>query len=144
MSTLGDDAIISGNLHDIAPVESLFSIALDLYVGWAEGGEGPLAVGIAHGDYSDAEILECLKADTLDLANKIEREQAKRLVRSVGYITGLDADGAMNDGKMIRVKSRFHLEEGQNMKFWVWNRSKGALSTGADVQVFGSHFARRT
>ncbi len=103
------------------------------------GGEGPILVGWAHADYSDAEVEEWIENQgawgTSDL---VQQEVAKRKIRTAGEFSGVAGDEVLNDGKFIRTRMKFMLNAGQTMRFWAYNRSGAALTTGASLLVEGT------
>ncbi len=143
LSTLANATVLSGSL--IATLtEDLHLIHADL--AWSiQGltpGEGPIYVGIAHGDYSDAEILEALLASLTGPGNKIEQEQSRRLVRRIGGFPGILAEEVLADGQQIRTRLNFTVQSAKTVKMFAFNRSGGTLTTGAVIRVFGSVFGR--
>ncbi len=101
-------------------------------------GEGPLAVGLAHSDYTVAEILEFLQLATgFDRGDKGGQEIAKRLIRRVGTFTGGSDGEVLNDGKPIKTKLNWVLTEGKTVQAWIINLSSGALTTGTRYNVNG-------
>ncbi len=97
-------------------------------------GDGPVLVGVAHSDYSAAEIEEWLEETSSWIkSNKIGMERARRKCRIIGsFESQTEALGAMimNDGKPVRVKLGFMLESGMTLQFWVYNLSSTSLATG--------------
>lgn len=144
LSTLANVTVIRVGLHDITAVRGLWSISCDLNIALKgmTAGEGPLIIGVSHSDYTVGEIKECLEADTLDFGNKVEMEQAQRKVREFGVISAVGVAEALNDGKQIRVKTGFYLEEGKGLDLWVWNKSGGSLAGGAVITGIGKHYVR--
>ncbi len=106
-------------------------------------GEGPIDFGVAHSDYSVAEILQALSSNAgwapTDL---IEMEQSRRLVRLIGTFSGQDANETFNDGKPKRTKLRWPFRANQNMVMFAVNRSGAALTTGAVLEVAGKAYLR--
>jgi len=98
--------------------------------------DGPIEVGLMHGDYTAAELEEFIEnAGSWNESDLLQsREVAKRLIRSVGMMTG--ADARLNDGKPIRTKLNWILNEGQTLDLWVYNHGD-ALTTGAELFVVG-------
>ena len=144
LSTLGSAIVISGNLFDSTLAEDLFCISTDITVQMRDhtAPEGPLEFGLAHGDYSDTEIKEHLDVSFMDPDKQIEKEHAKRLVRLIGSLSGLNASEVFNDGRKYRQKLKFTVGNGYNVKFWVANRDGGALTTGTTVTYQGVMFGR--
>ncbi len=100
-------------------------------------GDGPIVVGLAHSDYTAAEIEECLEAaGAWDEGDKVAQEQAKRLVREVGTFSDGTTDQELNDGKPIKTKLNWLLATGDTLQTFIWNRG-AALTTGSEVVVTG-------
>ncbi len=104
-------------------------------------GDGPIFVGVAHSDYSDAEIEASIEASSSwDRGDKIQRELAQRLVRTIGSFstTGVTLSvDVLNDGRPIKTKLNWGLTTGDTLKIWAYNAGSSALGTGASVFVLG-------
>ncbi len=103
---------------------------------------GPLIQGVAHSDYTDAEIEEWIELSTgWAEGDKVSREINGRLIRRIGTfdVTGPDlSSNALADGRMIKTKLNWILTTGQNLKFWTYNTGTVALgTTDPDVSVAG-------
>ncbi len=102
---------------------------------------GPIMVGVAHSDYVDAEIEAWIEQSTgWDEGDKIAREVAGRLIRKIGTIPMVTSLAAspLNDGKSIKTKLNWILNQGQNLKFWAYNHGSAAISgTDPDMHVDG-------
>lgn len=98
---------------------------------------GPILVGIAHSDYSAAEIEEFLEtSDSWDEGNKVEQEIANRLIRRVGTFQSpalATESVSLNDGKPIRTKLNWILNQGQTLQLWVYNLGSAAVATTTPV-----------
>ncbi len=100
-------------------------------------GDGPISVGLAHSDYTDAEIEEVIEVTgSWDIGNKISRERMKRLVRHVGvFNTQITGEAAvLNDGNSIKTKLNWGLVTGDTLRFWAYNHGTSALA-GTDPQL---------
>ncbi len=100
-----------------------------------------LEFGLAHSDYTASEIEECLESQgSIDLGDKIAQEQANRLVRTIGTISG-DATQAggvpFNDGKQIKTRLNWLMAAGDQLQLWVRNGSAIVYSVGSNVSVVG-------
>ncbi len=105
-------------------------------------GEGPIVVGVAHSDYSAAEIEECLEAQaSWDASDLVAREQARRKVRTIGTFPNVASGEVLNDGKEIRTKLGWIAEAGMTLQFWTWNKSGAALTTGGIAEHDGRVYA---
>ncbi len=143
LGALVDNVVIAADSD--AFTNRFFLISADLE--WAmrdhTGGEGPLKVGIAHGDYTVTEIQENLALTGMeDDGDKIAQEQGRRLVRSSGQFSGLSSDEALNDGMAIRTTAKFVIQDGQTVKFYTWNRSGATLTTGTAISITGKLYGK--
>ncbi len=99
--------------------------------------QGPLVVGVAHSDYTAAEIEECLEATgAWDEGDKIAQEAGKRLVRVVGTFGDGTTDQELNDGKPIKTRLNWLLATGDTLQLFIWNQG-AALTTGSEVNASG-------
>ncbi len=98
--------------------------------------------GLSHSDYTAAEVEECLEAGgSIDLGNKIAQEQANRLVRTIGVMTGDPVAGAgmdFNDGKPKKTKLNWRMSTGKQLALWIRNGSSVNYTTGAGLRVQGN------
>ncbi len=109
--------------------------------------DGGAEFGLAHGDYTAAEIEECLEATTsMALADKIAQERANRMVRVLGTITGNQAiaggEAPANDGRPIKVKLNWLIPSGENISAWIKNSSGVVYTTGSSLSVLGSFWVK--
>ncbi len=98
-------------------------------------GEGPIAVGFAHNDYSVGEIKEALEVNLLGPGNKTEQEQAGRLVRDVGTFEQL-TNTNLNDGNLFRTRLNWQIQDGKELDVYAFNEGS-QLTTGTIVFVSG-------
>ncbi len=103
--------------------------------------QGPIEFGVAHSDYTAAEILEVISnAGSWDSGDKISQERAKRLVRKIGvFVSEGDAgvsDVRFNDGVPVKTKLNWILATGDTLKMWGLNKG-GILTTGAEIKAEG-------
>ncbi len=98
-------------------------------------------IGLAHSDYSAAQIEECLEAQSsFDLGNKQSQEKAGRLVRSLGFLSGraiADQSIALNGGRPVKTKLNWKLSTGDSLNLWIRNGSGTIYTTGAAIAVIG-------
>jgi len=94
---------------------------------------GPIMCGIAHSDYSDAEIEAWIESSTKswNRGALAEQEIDNRLIRRVGIFTPIVSLGAevLNDGKPIKTKLNWPLMSGQGLKVWAYNMGSSPLAT---------------
>ncbi len=140
LGTLATKVVIAAGFGDAVGARTF---ALSMKATWTmvgiTPGEGPIAVGVAHSDYSAAEIEEWIENNGgWDEGDLIGQEQAKRKIRQVGVFNGVAADEVLNDGKPIRTGLKFYLQSGDNLQQWAYNLSSSTLTTGAQVEVLGT------
>ena len=106
-------------------------------------GDGPILVGLAHGDYSLVEINEYLEQTTSwDEGDKASQEISKRQIRRVGLLAGPESTAGfisvLNDGKPVKTKLNWIINQGQSISFWAYNAGDSALATtDPDVKFIG-------
>ncbi len=128
-----------------AVADRLRVISANLSYSWSDIGaavDDALTFGLAHSDYSAAEIEECLESNSsIDLGDKIAQEQANRLVRIVGTITnesGAAGGGAkFNGGAPVKTKLNWKLAAGDQLGIWVRNASGTVYTTGSAIVAAG-------
>lgn len=106
--------------------------------------DGPVLVGLAHGDYTAAEIEQVIEnAGSWDEGDLVNQEVGKRKVRIVGTFraTGVAAEAAqtfvLNEGRPITTKMGWILTTGKGIDFWAYNQGTGALVAGAFLHIYG-------
>lgn len=147
LGTLGDNTTVSANMFaDAVEGSDIYLVSGDLNIGiqGSTSGELPILFGVAHDDYTDLEITECLQADQLDFSDKIQMEKARRTVREWGQLAETEsASGHISAGNMVRYKFRFRSEQGHNVKIWAHNFSGGTLTTGATLYWSGKVYVKK-
>ncbi len=143
LSTLGDNTVLTQSILG-ALGEEMFFISADLTWTLAEAtaGEGPIKVGVAHGDLTAAEINEALDASPLDRDDIIANERRRRPVRTVGMFRSTTATEVLNDGRKIRTTIKMKVGIGHDLNFWARNQSGATLTAGTQIQVDGVLYAR--
>lgn len=151
IGTLASNTILTGVLFTNG-TDRKYIISADLTWTWSEvtAGDGPLDVGLAHGDYSAAEILQWFASASFDQSNKIAAEQNRRLIRQAGTISadkegvgsGAILAGQLADGSLKRIKLNMVLEGAQAVNVWVRNVDASAFQTGSLLRVTGKVWYR--
>lgn len=103
---------------------------------------GPILVGVAHSDYSAAEIEAVIEnTGSWNEGNLIEREVADRKVRVVGQLApggGVADTQVLNEGRPVKTKLNWILQPGATLDLWAYNLGTVALSTtDPDLHVEG-------
>ena len=107
--------------------------------------DGPIMVGIAHGDYSDAEIEAFIEnAQSWNEGDLVGQEVAKRKIRTIGIFRTEDATASapaavatLNEGRPIKTKLNWVLNQQQTLRFWAYNLGTSVLTAGAHVNCEG-------
>ncbi len=146
LGTLGNKTAISATVADTV-IEKAWcssvkcSYSMSGYT--AVQADGPLLVGVAHGDYTSTEIEEWIESvDSWEETDQIGQEIGRRKIRRIGQFdippnTAPEDTIVLNDGKMISTKTKYVFSTGQTVRFWVYNQGTGALTTGAILSVQG-------
>ncbi len=99
--------------------------------------DGPIQVGIAHSDYSDAEIEEVIESTgSWTEGDKIEQEKAKRLIRTIGIFdnpASASESVSLHDGVKLLIKLNWILTTGQTLRLWAYNLGSSAIGTTSPV-----------
>ncbi len=137
---LGDD--ISDSVVERAWLSSVKATwSMDQFTEGA--GDGPILVGIAHSDYTDAEIEAWVEqTSSWEEADLVAQEVAKRKIRRVGTFgqTGPALSGmVLNGGKPITTKCGWMLASGQSIRIWAYNSGSSALATTSPAVVTSGH-----
>lgn len=148
LGTLANEDVVGGDMiggQQVIDDMWLYSIRSNWTVDDLTVGQGPIIVGVAHGDYTDAEIEEWIEANaSISQQNLVENEQARRKIRQVGVFSGAAVAESLNDGKPIKTKLGFVLQSGETLRMWAYNFSGDALSVTVPViRALGSLFMRR-
>ncbi len=97
--------------------------------------DGPIDIGVAHGDYTAAEVEEWIEATASWTRNdQIAAEQANRKCRRIGTFS---EDGVLNLGRPVKTKLNWHVTTGENVNLWIYNHGP-TLQTGAVIGIQGS------
>ncbi len=146
LTTLGPRTLVAQVFDETVTERALLSSIVSTYVmdDFTNGIDiGPIMVGIAHGDYTAAEIEEFIEnTASWAEADKIGQEVAKRQVRIIGIFGSglLDASAhqTLNDGKPIKTKLNWILNAGQTLDVWAYNLGTAAVATTVpDIHLEG-------
>ncbi len=100
---------------------------------------GPWLVGLAHSDYSAAEIEEWIEnTGSWEEGNLIQQEIADRKIREVGVFDDPDAAAdsvVLNDGLPIKTKLNWILTIGQTLDVWVYNLGAASQSGATSANM---------
>ncbi len=141
----GATAVLGATADQVVERAYLSSIVCQYSFAGFTGGDniGPVSVGVAHGDYSLAEIEAYLEAATSwNEGDLVAREVSQRKIRRIGTFTTTAASAGeanvLNDGKSIRTKLGWILNTGQGLNFWLYNQGSAAFATtDPNVHIWG-------
>ncbi len=146
LSTLGANTLIGSLVADTVVDTTWMS---SVKATWAIGdftnavGDGPITVGIAHSDYTDAEVEAFVENITgsWDAADLVSQEIARRKIRVVGTFQSVGVAATtlevLNDGNQITTKAGWMLSEGQTVRIWAYNAGDSSLTDGTRLHVNG-------
>ncbi len=139
LSTLANATVIGVDFDETVDTRVLI---LSMEATWAlqnnTAGEGPIVVGVAHGDYTDAEVQEVLvTTGSWKEGSLVNQEIARRKVRIVGMFNGEANDQVLNDGKPIKTTMKWILVNGETLRLFAYNRASATLTTGGVVILQG-------
>ncbi len=134
------------NAFDSTVDDSTYLLSIQAVWSMAEhtAGEGPIVVGVAHSDYTVAEISEWFSATgAWDRGNKVAQEQNRRSIRQVGVFDGNNVSETLNDGVPVKTKLGFMLSPGDTLQQWAINQDTSILTTGTLILADGKVWAGR-
>ncbi len=146
LGTLATKVVIGGTVGDTVSEKAWCSSIVcshSMADFTAAADKGPVVVGVAHGDYSDAEVEEWIETiDSWEEADMIGQEIGRRKIRRIGTfrvpVGAVPGDiQILNDGRNIRTKCGWMLTTGQTLRFWAYNLGDASLTTGAEYNVQG-------
>lgn len=144
LGTLAQFAMVSDNFDEVAEEKTLVSSIDAIWsIDQLKSPDGPIMFGVAHSDYTAAEIEAVIEATgSWKLGDKIEQELQKRLVRIIGVFASgsmsstFQSDHTLNDGRPIKTKLNWGLSTGQTLELWAY--AMGPVdTTGAVIRVEG-------
>ncbi len=138
-----------GTLANLAAISTVLTSAMEnegrvssIEASWSRrtgtAGEGPVMFGVAHPDYTTAEIEAAIEIAVLGPGTLIQKEVANRLVRHIGTFSGVDSNEVINDGKPVKTKLNWAFQDGQvALTVWAYNLFGTVLTTGMVINVLG-------
>ncbi len=146
LSNLGARTLISTQFDNVVN-ERTFVSSIEAIWTLAEftplAQDGPILVGVAHSDYTDAEIQAVIDATaSWNEGDLIAQEVSHRKVRKIGIFPSPSAAQStesvvLNDGRKIKTKLNWILLQSQTLRVWAFNMGSSVLTTGAHVDVQG-------
>ncbi len=121
-------------------------LSLEYTATWADIAaqiDGGAVFGVAHGDYTDTEIEECLEISaSISQGDMISREKANRMVRILGTIQGdpntAEGDSTFDSGQMNKERLNWEIPIGKTLKQFLYNSSGTIWTTGSLLFMMGT------
>ncbi len=138
LGTLAANTLIAQATQDQVGERTLVTSVIATYAlsGFTVGDNiGPIEVGLAHSDYTAAEIEAFVeRGSSWNEGDQIDREISSRKIRRIGVFQNDGASGdlsraVLNDGKPIKTRLNWILNAGQGLDFWVYNTGGSAVGT---------------
>lgn len=146
LTTLAPKDVVGATFDEAVNERTLVS---SLVATWSIGNwtpvanAGPIVVGVAHGDYTDAEIEEWLEqTGQWNEGNLVSREIGARKIRQIGTLESPEAatgSRSLNDGRAIKTKLNWILNQGQTLRVWAYNSGSAAVATTAPSVTVNGH-----
>lgn len=138
LGTLAAQTLVAQAVADTVDERTFVSSAK---LNWAMGdftpiaNSGPIRVGLAHSDYTAAEIEEWVELTTgWSEGDLVSQEISNRRIREVGVFPtspggASTGNSVLNDGKPITTKLGWILLGGQTLDVWAYNAGSAAVAT---------------
>ncbi len=146
LGTLGAETLTSGTPAGVL-VEKAWITSVKAVYSLADFTDktdaGPIVVGLAHSDYTSAEIEEWIENATgsWNSGNLTQQEVSARKIRRIGSFKSIpgvnDGIDTLNEGRPIRTKCGWQLTTGDTVRFWAYNTGAAALTDGTIFHVDG-------
>ncbi len=136
LGTLAAKTVVGIAFDETVNERTLVSSVVARYAitGFTPGtGDGPILIGLAHGDYTDAEIEAWIEnTGSWNEGDLVNQEIAARKIRRIGIFEIPDAEtlaAVLNDGKPMKTKMNWILLQGQTLRLWAYNLGVSAIAT---------------
>ena len=146
LGTLASVTLISSDFDEAVTEKTLVtSLVASFSLDNLTSPQGPILFGVAHSDYTDAEIEAVIESTGSWAVGDLvqSKEVAKRLVRIIGQFASNEpaatVDVSWNNGRPVKTKLNWMLNTGQTLNLWAYNKSASALSTTVPIVVCSGH-----
>ncbi len=140
IGALATGVALKGALWDLAQDCRVISADLTWTIFGMDLLDGPVDVGLAHGDYTVAEIAEAMDASPNSDSDKIAIEKSNRQTRLAGTFqqpVNTGAGQVLNNGRKIRTKMGWYFSKDIDLVLFAINRGSPALTVDTTVSVSG-------
>ncbi len=94
---------------------------------------GPIMFGVAHSDYTNAEMEEFIEnVNSWNEGDLVQQEIAKRKIRIIGTFLAPESaahDEAFERGRKVKTKINWMIETGATLQVWVYNTGTMSVAT---------------
>ncbi len=146
LGTLATKTLISDLWDDAVTEKALISsIVCTWSLDQLTSVQGPILFGVAHSDYSDAEIEAVIEAsNSWNVGDLLAQEVGKRKVRIIGTFAAEIKSAELTDvrfadGRLVKTKLNWMLNTGQTLRMWAYNISASALATSDPAMRANGH-----
>ncbi len=146
LGTLGAESLISQAVPDVL-VEQAYctsikaSYTMQNYT--KQANDGPILIGVAHGDYTSAEIEQWVEnLASWDQSDLLSQEIARRKIRMIGQFDAsetINFTARLRNGMQFTTKCGWQLSTGETLRFWAYNQGSSALATSDPVVHVSGH-----
>ncbi len=136
-------AIGAGNNYPIGDEFRLISTKFFAVMNGHTPGEGPILLGIADNELSDAEIGFALSLEPTDKNDNAALESTHRPVFILGAFNGGGTTGFIGgagDGQMGKETVRWTFSNPEGWTWFAFNSDPAALTTGTVVTFYARHY----
>ncbi len=142
IGALANQVVILGGILG-ALAENFFAINAKLSWSWRAhtAGEGPVQVGLSHGDLTAAEVEAYLELSWTDPNDKIAAEVATRgkYIVPVGVFDGLTTEEKLFDGRVKKSRIKW-VTKAEDLSMYAHCQDVNGLTTGTTLEVTGKIF----
>ncbi len=142
--TLAGKTLSSAPFPDTVDEETFVSSLVGIYSmsAFTPTADSSAMVGVAHADYSNAEIEEYIENTAgWTRGNLVQtREIGRRFIRQVGIFpsgSAVTETVTLNDGKPIKTKLNWTMTTGQTLRLWLYNAGTVAFLTAPQIDLRG-------
>ncbi len=146
LGTLGAKTLVAGAFDETVN-EVTLATSIEYYASLRDFTRatdvGPIMIGVAHGDYSAAEIEAWIEnSGSWNRGDLVSQEISKRLIRKLGIfeLPSEVADAVvLNNGRSTKVKLNWKLITGQTLDLWAYNLGAAAIATTTPIVTLEGH-----
>ncbi len=146
LGTLAAKTLLSGDF-DESVVETTRATSVEVVASLRDFTKatdvGPIMIGVAHSDYTDAEIEAWIEnAGSWNRGDMVSQEISKRLVRKLGIFeipNTISEAAVLNNGRPLKIKLNWKLITGQTLRLWAYNLGAAAIATTTPIVTLEGH-----